>query len=114
MQNLINEYFNKINSKKFLKDDDEVIIGKAEDVINNLKQQVEYVKNPKNNIDEEEIEFIESETKELIEEIQNNYSNNDVIKIAIHPMAGFYVLQDKEDLYEDLKEYFEEECQNGN
>lgn len=109
MQNLINKYFNKLCSDKFFKNDEECIIGKAKDVIKNLEQQAEYVNNPKNNVDEENIVFITNEVKILIKEIQDTYSNcNDVIEIALHPMAGFYVLQEKETLFKELKEYYEE------
>ena len=109
MQKLINKYFSKLCSDKFFKDDDETIIGKAKDVIRNLEQQLEYIKNPENNIDEEDIEFITNESNSLIKEIQEKYPNKeDVIEISVHPMAGFYVLINKEDLLNELKEYYEE------
>lgn len=109
MQELINEYFSKICSEKFFKNDDESIIGTAKDVIENLNQQSDYVKNSENKIDEETIEFITNEVKELIEQISTTYPNKyDVIKLYFHPMAGFYVLQDKETLFEELKEYYDE------
>lgn len=113
MQESINEMFNKLCNEKFLKNDDEVIIGKAKDVIDNLKQQSEYANNPENKLDEEEIEFITGEVNELIEQINNTYSNKeDVIKIEIHPMTGFYILADKKSLLEDLKEYYGEMEEN--
>ncbi len=109
MQNLINFYFSKLCDSRFFKNDDEVIIGKAKDVIENLKQQAEFVKNPENNIDEEEIEFITDEVESLINEIEEKYSNtDDVIEISLSPMAGFYMLVDTEDLLEELKEYYDD------
>lgn len=109
MQKLINKYFNKLCSEKFFKNDDEDIIGKVKDVIENLKEQIKYVNNPKNKVCQEDIEFIVNEANELIKEINTNYPNkNDVIGISLHPMAGFYVLQDKETLFEELNEYYEE------
>lgn len=109
MQNKINEYFNKLCSEKFFKYDDEEIIGKVKDVIDDLKQQYEFVNNPDNDVDKEDIEFITNEVINLINEIKNTYSNeNDVIKIEVHPMAGFYTLVNKEVLFEELKEYYEE------
>jgi hypothetical protein len=109
MQKLINEYFNKLCSEKFFKNDEEEIVGKAKDVIENLKQQYDYANNPENALDDEDIEFITNEVTELIEQINNTYTNkDDIIKIAFHPMAGFYVLRDKETLFEELKEYYEE------
>lgn len=109
MQEQINKYFNKLCKDKFFKNNDEVIIGKAKDVINNLYDQIEYVNNPKNEMNTEDIEFITDEATKLINEIDNTYSNkDDVIMISFHPMAGFYMLQDKKALYEELKEYYEE------
>lgn len=109
MQKLINEYFAKLCSDKFFINDDEIIIGKAKDVIDNLQQQSRYVNNPNNNVDDEEIEFITSEVKNLIKEIKKEYPNeNDVIELSFHPMADFYVLVDKESLCEELKEYYDE------
>ena len=108
-QFFINKYFNKLTSDTFLKDDEEAIIGKAKDIIQNLKGQIEYAKNPENDIGEEDMEFIVNEANDLISEIDKKYHNkNDVIKIFMHPMAGFYVLQDKKSLLEDMKEYCQE------
>ena len=109
MQQKINEYFKKLTNKKFFKYDDEVIIGKAKDVIYDLKKQIKFIKDPKNKVDKEEIEFITQEAKKLIKEVRKRYKNdNDVIEIHVHPMAGFYCLVEKKDLYEELKEYYEE------
>lgn len=109
MQKLINEYFSKLCTEKFFKNDDEDIIGKVKDVIENLEEQKKFVNNPKNEICKEDIEFIVNSANELIEVINSNYTNkNDVIGISVNPMAGFYMLQSKETLFEELKEYYEE------
>ena len=109
MQQKINEYFKKLTNKKFFKYDDEVIIGKAKDVISDLKKQIKYIKNKKNKIDKEEAEYLAQEAKDLIEEIKEKYKNgNDVIEIYLHPMDNFYCLIEKKYLYEELKEYYEE------
>lgn len=109
MQNLINKYFSKLCTEKFFKNDDENIIGKVNDVIENLEEQIRFVNNPKNEIGKENIEFIVNSANELIKEINSNYTNkNDVIGISLHSMAGFYMLQPKETLFEELKEYYEE------
>ena len=50
MQELINEFFDKLCKNKFFKNDDEEIIGKAKDVIQNLNEQIEYVMNEENEI----------------------------------------------------------------
>lgn len=109
MQELINKYFNELCKDKFFKNDDELIIGKAKDVIDNLYSQIEYANNHNNEIYECNREFIIIEATNLIQEIDSTYSNkDDVVMISLHPMSGFYVLQDKEALFEELKEYYEE------
>ena len=109
MQELIDKYFNALCKDKFFKNDDEEIIGKAKDVVENLNDQIEYANNPKNELDEYDREFIADEATNLIQEIENTYSNKDnVIKIVLHPMAGYYGLQDKETLLEELQEYYKE------
>lgn len=113
MKELINEIFSNICNGKFLRNDDEVIIGKVKDVIDNLKQQTEFVNNSDNKLDEDEIKSITAQVNELIEQINNMYPNiEDVIKIEIHPMTGFYILADKKSLLEDLKEYYGEMEEN--
>lgn len=108
-QFFINRYFHKLCNEKFFKNDDEEIIGKAKDVIQNLKDQIEYVKNPKNEVDEEDMNFVIDEATALINEIDKTYFlKNNVIGLFVHPMAGFYVLQSKKSLFEDLKEYYDE------
>ena len=109
MQKLINKYFNELCKEKFFKEDDEVLIGKAKDVIDNLTSQIEYAKDPANALNECDIEFVVNEATDLIQEINKHYQDkDDVIEIALHPMSGFYVLQDKEKLLEELQDYYEE------
>ena len=108
MQELINEFFDKLCKNKFFKNDDEEIIGKAKDVIQNLNEQIEYVMNEENEISKEERYAIVDEARKLIQKINNNYSNkDDVIWLNNSPMDNFYDLQEKESLYEELKEYYE-------
>jgi hypothetical protein len=108
-QFFINKYFQKLSNTKFFRNDENAIIGKAKDVIKNLQNQIHYVENPHNDIDEENRDFIVEEANSLIEEIQKEYRNkNNVIGLYNHPMAGFYVLQDKYTLYKDLKDYYNE------
>ena len=115
MQEKINEYFSKLCSEKFFKNDDETIIGKAKDVIQNLKDQIAYAKNKINELDELDVQLIVENSNQLIDEITHRYTNKeDVVLVSLHPMAGFYVLQNKETLYEELKAYYEEENSNGN
>lgn len=108
-QFFINKYFKKISNTKFLKNDEDAIIGRAKDVIKNLQDQINYVENSHNDIDEENRDFIVEESNFLIEEIKKEHHNkNDVIGLNNHPMEGFYVLQDTDALYEDLKDYYNE------
>lgn len=109
MQEKINDYFNKLCDGNFFANDDEEIIGKADCVIAKLKKELKYMKDPDNEFDEEEIEFYENETKELISEIKQKHAPNDAIKIRVCAMANFYILCDNEELLEDLKEYYNEE-----
>jgi len=109
MQKLINEYFDKLCSDKFFKDDYEEIIGRKKDVIEKLKENVQYAKNPKNNVDKSDIKFIKSETKALLKQIKNeNLKDDDVIYLDYHPMSDFYALQSTETLYNELKDYMED------
>jgi hypothetical protein len=108
-QFLINKYFKKLCNAKFFKNDEDAIIGRAKDVIKCLQDGVTYVKDPINEVNEENRDFLVEETALLIKDIQNDYHNmNNVIGLTNHPMLGFYVLQDKTDLYNELKEYYEE------
>lgn len=108
-QFFINRFFNKLTSEDFFQNDDEAVIGKAKDVIQSLKDQIEYVKNPDHEFDKEEATNIIDNSNDLINEIENTYHNkNNVVGIVNSPMAGFFVLQDKKSLYLDLKEYYED------
>lgn len=104
-QFFINRYFKKLSNTPYLQNDDECIIGKAKDVIKELANQINYI----NSINDENATFITLETTSLIEEIQKRYHNlNNVIGIFYHPMADFYTLQDKNKLFDTLKEYYNE------
>lgn len=104
-QELINEYFKVLTSDKFFKNDDETIIGKAGDVIDEICKQTEILKD--SNVEYEY--YIFHETHKLVKEIKNKYSNNnDVIMLFVQPTSTFYELADVNDLYEELKEYYEE------
>lgn len=110
MQEKINKYFEKLCSDIFFKNDDEVIIGRVKNVINNLNKQLDYSKKELDPVEEqEELAFITEETEDLIQEIKDTYLNeNDVMMLSFHPMAGFYVLCDKKKLLQELKEYYDE------
>ena len=104
-QKLINKYFKKLTPDKFFKNDDETMIGRVKDVIEELCKQTEILKDSS---DEYEC-YIFSETHRLVKEIKKTYSNNnDVIMLFVHPMSTFYELADVSGLYEELKEYYKE------
>lgn len=108
-QFFINNYFKKLSNTKFFRNDEDAIIGKAKDVIKNLQDQINYVENLHNDISEENKNMIITGANLLIKEIQQHYHNkNNVVGLYNHPMAGFYVLQDKYTLYKDLKDYYNE------
>ena len=108
-QNLINNYFKKLCKTDFFKNDEECIIGSAKNVIKCLEENLEYAKDSKNEIEEEIVEFLDIETNSLIKEIKSKYNNlDDIIELNTSQMLGFYTLEDKETLYNDLKEYYEE------
>ena len=77
-QFFINKYFQKLSNTKFFRNDENAIIGKAKDVIKNLQDQIYYVENPHNDIDEENRDFIVEEANSLIEEIQKEYPKVDI------------------------------------
>ena len=108
-QFFINKYFKKLSNTKFFRNDEDAIIGKEKDVIKNLQDQISYVGNIYNDIDEENKKMIITDANLLIKEIQKHYHNkNNVIGLYNHPMANFYILQDKNMLYQDLKDYYKE------
>lgn len=114
-QFFINKYFKKLSNTKFFRNDEDAIIGKAKDVIKNLQDQISYVENSYNDIDEENKSMIIADVNLLIKEIQKKYHNkNNVVGLYNHPMAGFYILQDKNMLYKDLKDYYKELEENAN
>lgn len=108
-QFFINRYFNKITTEEFFRNDDEAVIGKAKDVIEQLKSYTEDLKKKEDEFDLEELNIWITENEDLINNIEQKYHNkNDVIGIYYHPMAGTFLLQDKDELYEELKEYYKE------
>ena len=114
-QYYINKYFKKLCNTKFFQNDGEAIIGRAKDVIIDLQEQIKFVKDPENNIDEETINDVDIEAQSLINKIREKHKNqNDVVGIYVHPMATFYMLGEIDDLYKELKEYYEEMEENTN
>ncbi|MBO6243345.1 MAG: hypothetical protein J6O41_02085 [Clostridia bacterium] len=108
-QFFINRYFHKLCKEKFFKNDEERVIGSARDVIKMLQGNIEYAKTNKNDIGEEWSDYIISESTSLINEINEKYKKqNNIVGLFNNPMSGYFVLQEKNSLYEDLKEYYDE------
>ena len=113
MQEKINEYFNKLCKEKFFRND-EALIGKAKDVIDDLEQNADYVKND-NSLDKQEANFIIKETSKLVKKIKKEHPNlDDVIKLYDNEMGEFTELVETEILYNEMKEYYEEEYEDEN
>ena len=101
-----NRFLRKLLFKKFYKLDEDRAIGRAEDIIEMLKENIEYVNNPKNNVDEQWAEASTLECNGLIKEIEEKYPNkDDVILLHNSPMSDYYYLEDEQTLYEELHEY---------
>lgn len=78
-QILINKYFHKLCKEKFFKNDEDAIIGSAKDVIQFLKENIEYVNNKENNVGEEWAEFITTESNDLIQDINRTYKKKMIL-----------------------------------
>ena len=108
-QFFINKYFHKLCKEKFFKNDEDSVIGSAENVIHMLKENIKYAKNVENSDNKEWAEFIIAESNSLIYEISRTYKNKkDIIGLYNSPMSGFYMLYDRSLLLEELEEYYKE------
>lgn len=108
-QIFINKYFNKLTTDEFLQNDEDAVIGKAKDVIEQLKEHMEGYKKAIEENDKEVLEEWITEDEELISEIEKEYPNKeDIVGIAYHFMAGTFLLQDRSELLEDLKKRYKE------
>ena len=107
MQEKINRYARVIYGEE-LKDNGDEIPGKVKDVKVTLKENLEYCKTSESNIDEEELKFINESTKELLEELGNDYIDDDYVRLIENPMAGALCINNLDNFLEDLEyEYLE-------
>lgn len=107
-QEKINKYAELVYNKK-LQDRNEEIYGKAKDVIKKLKEDREYINNPKNEMDKYYIDMVNEEIKPLIEEIENDFDEEDYIYLFEHPMSSFLVVsKELDDFLETLMEEFKD------
>ena len=108
MQEKINKYAKLVYNSELQNNYDEMY-GNAEDIIRQLRKDVEYMNNHKDEFDEEQIEFSNEESKELIKEIEEEFEDEDYIHISEHPMSGYFVLDtDLNDCLDTLLEYYED------
>ena len=108
MQEKINKYAKLVYNSELQNKYDEMY-GNAEDIIRQLRKDVEYMNNHKEEFDEEQIEFSNEESKELIKEIEEEFEDEDYIHISEHPMSGYFVLDtDLNDCLDTLLEYYED------
>ena len=108
MQEKINKYAKLVYNSELQNNYDEMY-GNAEDIIRQLRKDVEYMNNHKDEFDEEQIEFSNEESKELIKEIEEEFEDEDYIHISEHPISGYFVLDtDLNDCLDTLLEYYED------
>ncbi len=104
-QEKVNDYAKLVYGDE-LYSQEETIYGKVSDVISKLRENQEHINNPKNEVDEENKEFINEETDELVEDLQTYHDLNDFVYLHLHPMSGFYVENEVSDLLEDLQQEY--------
>lgn len=102
IQDKVNKYAQFIYGDDVL-DEVEKVIGKTEDVITNLKENAEYSNSPEANLSDDEIEFINETTKQLVEEMENNYTDEDYIRLTENAMAGTLCINDPSNWLLDLE-----------
>ena len=108
IQEKINKYAKLVYNSELQNKYDEMY-GNAEDIIRQLRKDVEHMNNHKEEFDEEQIEFSNEESKELIKEIEEEFEDEDYIHISEHPMSGYFVLDtDLNDCLDTLLEYYED------
>ena len=107
-QEKINKFAKLVNNSE-LQDKVEEMYGKAQDIIQKLKQDREYMNDPKNEIEPMYIDIVNEEIPPLIEEIQNNYDEDDYIYLFEHPMSSFLVIsKELDDILDTLMEEFKD------
>lgn len=110
-EELLREKVNKYGKLVFdneLEDNGEDVFGSVRKVIEHLEDIKKYHKENKANISEEEREDIVNETEDLIEEIKENYDDEDYISLYTDPMSDFYEIDENyKDILDMLLDYYE-------
>lgn len=111
IQEKINKYAKLVHNNE-LQDNGEDLSGLVSDVVEHLKGIIHYFKTNEAELTQEEIDDIIKETETLIEEIEQNYDNEDYIVLFTHPMSDFYSINTElEDVLDDFLDYYESEIE---
>lgn len=107
IQEKINKYAKLVYNNE-LQDNGEDVSGLVSKVVEHLKDIKNYFKTDKSELSQEEIDYIIKETDELIEELEQNYDNEDYVSLFTHPMSDSYCINTEfKDILDDLLDYYE-------
>ncbi len=104
-QEKINIYAKFVYDEKAT-DNMEEIYGKSKDVISILKENKKYCNSPEVEFDEDELKSINKSLDSLINDLKNNYLEDDFVFLFEHPMDSELHIQDSEELLKDLYFYY--------
>ena len=102
-QNRINDYYNKLYGNKLM-EDEERKIGRVNDIKNKLKEEIKAIDSE----DEEYKEYYLEEFEQMMKELEEK-REDDIVEIFEHDMSAYYVILNKDSLYEELKNEIENE-----
>lgn len=107
IQEKINKYAKLVYNNE-LQDNGEDLSGLVSNVVEHLKDIKNYFKTNESELSQEEINYIIKETDELIEELEQNYDNEDYVSLFTHPMSDSYCINTEfKDVLDDLFDYYE-------
>lgn len=111
IQEKINKYAKLVYNNE-LQDNGEDVSGLVSDVIKHLKGINVYFEENEAGLSQEEIDNIIEETTDLINELEQNYDNEDYISLFTHPMSDFYSInREFKDILDDLFDYYEDKLE---
>lgn len=87
-------------------DNMEEIYGKSKDVISILKENKKYCNSSEVEFDEDELKSINKSLDSLINDLKNNYLEDDFVFLFEHPMDSELHIQDSEEVLKDLYFYY--------
>lgn len=111
IQEKINKYAKLVYNNE-LQDNGEDVSGLVSDVIKHLKGINVYFEENEAGLSQEEIDNIIEETTDLINELEQNYDNEDYISLFTYPMSDFYSInREFKDILDDLFDYYEDKLE---